>query len=184
MWISFAVYYRLARPVPKTVRRDPGSALARMAALAAVLALAILKPGWLVWWGWLFHRSWFFSPPLAALGLVVMLGGLALATWGRINLGELWSAWVEVKQGHRLVRRGAFALVRHPMYAGANWMLLGAFLLSGAPGWLALMAAAIPWTAWQIYLEERLMREHFGREWLDYRARVGAVIPRLRGRRY
>jgi protein-S-isoprenylcysteine O-methyltransferase Ste14 len=48
----------------------------------------------------------------------VMLLGLALTWWARIELGHLWSSAITYKEKHRLVDTGPYALVRHPIYTG------------------------------------------------------------------
>lgn len=42
--------------------------------------------------------------------------GLLVSIWSRRALGNEWSGDVELKQGHKLVERGPYAFVRHPIY--------------------------------------------------------------------
>jgi protein-S-isoprenylcysteine O-methyltransferase Ste14 len=75
---------------------------------------------------------------------------------------------------------GAYRFVRHPLYVG--WMLafwaaptMTAAHLLFAALMTAYMLIAIPF-------EERDLIAHFGDQYLEYRRRVGALIPRLWGR--
>jgi len=50
--------------------------------------------------------------------MVICVLGLFLAIWSRKVLGAEWSRDVELKQGHKLVERGPYTLMRHPIYTG------------------------------------------------------------------
>jgi protein-S-isoprenylcysteine O-methyltransferase Ste14 len=176
VWTVSVAYYWLARPRRPVLHWYRGDILWRIVWVVAMLAVAVVKPVWLVGSTPL-RRSWFFLPPLAGIGLLLMAAGLALAVWARLNLGEMWSAQAVVREGHRLIQHGAFAVVRHPIYVGIGLMFAGTFLITGSPMWLIVALSAFAYFAWRIALEERLMREQFGEQWLDYRARVGAVVP-------
>jgi len=179
IWIGGAAYYWLARPNRPVLRRHQRSAAVRIAVGALILAVALTRPAWLVGSEGVFSWRWFFLLPVAGLGLLLAAVGFGLAVWARINLGEFWSGRAEVKEGHRLIRHGAFAIVRHPIYVGIGLMLTGTFLVTGSPGWLGWMLVTLLYYAWRIGVEEQLMREQFGQQWLDYEVRVGRVLPRL-----
>lgn len=76
----------------------------------------------------------------------------------------------------RLETRGVYAVVRHPMLAGG---LL--FLLTSGPS-LNNLIFTLMYLSYMLigghYEEQRLIRI-FGREYLDYRRRVGGYFPRL-----
>lgn len=77
----------------------------------------------------------------------------------------------------RLVTRGVYAWVRHPMLAGG---LL--FLLTSGPSLNNLVYTAM-YTVYMLvggYYEERRLVRIFGADYLHYRTRVGAFVPRLR----
>jgi len=69
--------------------------------------------------------------------------------------------------------------VRHPIYTGLLFGLIGSALALGQ--WRGLLAVAIFLLAVlrKIRLEERWMRERFGVAYDDYRARVKALVPFL-----
>lgn len=72
---------------------------------------------------------------LAATALVAT--GLGFSALARLWLGHNWSAQVTVKQDHELIRSGPYALVRHPIYAGALLALLGTAI--SVDKWRALL---------------------------------------------
>jgi len=144
---------------------------------------------WVVWIAWfLLFGHGFRRPPLAAhfidvtpttvgIGLTLTAVGLAFCVWARVCIGRNWSARIELKQGHQLVRKGPYAIVRHPIYSGFMLATLGTALAFAE--WSGLLAFALIVVAWgyKARLEESAMIEQFGSEYEEYRRRVKALIP-------
>jgi protein-S-isoprenylcysteine O-methyltransferase Ste14 len=84
-----------------------------------------------------------------------------------------------------LTREGMYRYARHPRYSGMILAVLGACLLAGTRfGWV-VGGVWLVMVMGTIFLEEREMRERFGREYEEYcRAvpRFGARIMGTRGR--
>jgi len=78
------------------------------------------------------------------------------------------SSIVEVREGQRVIATGPYAIVRHPMYAGALLMFLATPIALGS-WWASLvMIPAIGGIAWRLIDEERfLLRDLPG--YADYR---------------
>jgi len=123
----------------------------------------------------LLYVAFFQSDYLEFLGLTQAWRGL-LALLGM----PVRPAAMELFGTHRLVVRGLYGWVRHPMLVGG---LL--FLLTSGPSLNNLSYTAM-YTAYMLiggYYEERRLVRVFGEDYLRYRARVGAFFPRLRRRR-
>ncbi|PST24093.1 isoprenylcysteine carboxylmethyltransferase family protein [Mesorhizobium plurifarium] len=94
------------------------------------------------------------------------------------ELGRNWSITLEIRDKHELIRRGPYALVRHPMYTSFLLMGLGqAFLLSN---WVAGLAGLVGFAVLfllRVDEEERMMLEMFGSEYRDYMANTKRIIP-------
>ena len=103
----------------------------------------------------------------------------ALAAWIGLaavrTLGEQWSYAARLIEGHQLVVRGPYRLVRHPGYVGlAGWALASPLLLLSARAiWPALLAAA--WIVLRTALEDATLR----RELEGYAAYARRVRWRL-----
>ena len=112
---------------------------------------------------------------LAATALVAT--GLGFSALARIRLGRNWSAQVTVKQEHELIRSGPYALVRHPIYAGALLALFGTAV--SVDKWRAVLGFVLIVMAFvrKLTIEERFMGEQFGEAYARYRAEVPALIP-------
>jgi protein-S-isoprenylcysteine O-methyltransferase Ste14 len=117
------------------------------------------------------------SPMLAIAGVCLAAAGVGFAIWARRHLGSYWSANVTIKDKHRLIRTGPYALVRHPIYTGLLTALVGTALVIGE--WHALIAVSIALVAMirKIRLEERWLGQHMGEEYRRYRAETRALVP-------
>jgi len=143
------------------------------------LAIAVLLLGPGEWFGhsWLREQFVPHSTLVYSIGLALCVAGAALAIWSRAILGANWSAQVQIKQGHELIVRGPYALVRHPIYTGLIGLFAGNAVMVG--DWRGVIAVAIVTASfWRKYLlEERLMTQEFGQAYLDYRKRTWPLFP-------
>jgi protein-S-isoprenylcysteine O-methyltransferase Ste14 len=111
--------------------------------------------------------------------IVLTCGGVALAILARYNLGQYWSARVEVKVDHQLIRSGPYAWVRHPIYSGILLAGVGTTVFVGE--WRAALAIVFAVTGFTLKArkEESLMNAEFGELYEEYRRRTGFLIPRF-----
>lgn len=119
-------------------------------------------------------------PPSRAvmlIGIALEVAGVALAVWGRRQLGANWSSAASVKEGHELVISGPYRLVRHPIYAGFLWAMLGAALTSKGLAWVAGLAILIPVFVYRMHVEEKLMVAEFPDQYPQLQRRTRRVIP-------
>jgi protein-S-isoprenylcysteine O-methyltransferase Ste14 len=121
-----------------------------------------------------------------ALGALLLFPGLALVLWGRFALGEMYyvssSMGAQLYADHRLVTRGPFALVRHPMYVGIILASVGGLLIYRT--WtLVFTTVAFLGLVLRARREEQALAAEFGEQWEGYCQRVPGWIPRIPGRR-
>ncbi len=116
---------------------------------------------------------------IARSGIALTSVGVAVAIWARYCLGQYWSARVTLKEGHRLIRSGPYASVRHPIYTGMLLAAIGTALVIGE--WRGVLAVVVIWTAHsrKALREERLMTAEFGDEYAAYRQNTGSLLPRF-----
>ncbi len=112
-------------------------------------------------------------------GLLVFAAGLAWVCWAFLSLGRQHSAQVTVQPGHRLVTRGPYRWLRHPMYLGLVVFPMGAGLAFRS--WLGVLLPLLTLGlfVWRIGDEEALMQREFGEEWEGYCQRTWRLIPYL-----
>ena len=111
----------------------------------------------------------------AALGILVL--GLSVRAVAVFTLGGAFSANVAMRPGQRLQRSGLYALVRHPMYTGILFALLGAAVtveqLKGFMG-VALLGFAF---LRKMSLEDAYMIQHFDLQYSNYSKKIKRLIP-------
>ena len=133
--------------------------------LPAPLRASLLPPAW--------------QTPAAVAGLLVSLGGYAIAIWALLHLGRSFAMLVSVR---RVVATGPYAYVRHPIYLGYAIELCGLLLANCSPAMLLLGAGFAGFLVVRARLEEeKLCAADEG-----YRqavARTGFLLPRFSGRR-
>ncbi len=115
---------------------------------------------------------------ISLLGLIMYLVG----TFGRIQsqkfLGKYWSTDIKIKQGHKLIKEGIYRYIRHPNIAFLLVEISGICLIPNSYYSLLLVwIVYLPVNLWRIYLEEKVLVENFGQEYLDYKKEVSKLFP-------
>ena len=179
LWIAWFLYWRISAADVKSTRRSesPASRAAHLVPLLIAGLLLWVNP--IAGGGVLFERFLARSYASYWTGTLLLAAGLAFSVWARICIGRNWSATVTVKEDHELIRRGPYALVRHPIYSGLLLGFIGTAIVRGE--WRGVLAVAIVFVAlWRkLRLEERWMSETFGEEYRRYREHTAALIPYL-----
>jgi protein-S-isoprenylcysteine O-methyltransferase Ste14 len=88
---------------------------------------------------------------------LMVLGWLAIFVVFRVN--SYTSATIELAANQTVISTGPYALVRHPMYAGALFMLAGIPIALGSWWGLLALAAMFPALVWRMIDEERFLLE-------------------------
>jgi protein-S-isoprenylcysteine O-methyltransferase Ste14 len=110
------------------------------------------------------------------IGALLVGCGLGLAVWARLHLGRNWGMPMSRKDVPELVTSGPYRYVRHPIYSGLLFALVGSAvalnLLVLAPmlviGWFFYRAATV---------EERNLAATFPTTYPQYQARTRKLIP-------
>jgi len=115
--------------------------------------------------------------PLVA-GVTCFVIGLWLFHRSHTDLGMNWSITLEVRDQHRLITRGVYRQIRHPMYSALFLYSLGHALV--VPNWVAGPSNVIAFAvlfAFRVRAEERMMVDEFGAEYAAYSARTKRLVP-------
>jgi protein-S-isoprenylcysteine O-methyltransferase Ste14 len=171
--LMFFCWHAVTHPMPVGKRVDLASLIGAGLQLFA-------------FWGlWVDHRrvglpeGWLREARVAA-GLAGMVFVGACVYWiikSTRTLGENWSLEARVGGKARLVTRGPYRVVRHPIYVGFLLLLCMTLLIVGQPGtaWVFL-AAYLVGMAIRVRREDSLLAQAFGRRYQAYRAKVPGVV--------
>lgn len=89
------------------------------------------------------------------------------------------SATIRVERDQKVVATGPYAVVRHPMYAGASLYLLGTPLALGSYWGILAFVATLPFLIWRLVDEERILADGLP-GYTEYQQRVRyRLVPLL-----
>ena len=118
----------------------------------------------------------------AVLGALLCLPGLVFVLWGRLALGDMYFVstgfGAELFAEHRLITKGSYAIVRHPMYFGLIIAALGSVFLYQTWTGIFFLVCALS-VIRRARREEEVLAKTFGAEWTEYCRRVPMLFPRL-----
>jgi protein-S-isoprenylcysteine O-methyltransferase Ste14 len=172
------LYRRLGR-WPVVIFRA-GSAAERLGGLFGALLCGLLIAGSIE--PALLHGMRWIAPPLPvrAFGAAVMLGGIPVFLVALRDLGDSWRIGVDRDEEPRLVTRGIYRRIRHPIYTAILCWLAG--WLIGSPGPLpaATLVVGAVGVLRQSAREEAFLLHLFPGDYEAYRGRSGRFLPKLK----
>jgi protein-S-isoprenylcysteine O-methyltransferase Ste14 len=178
-WVMGALYFGLvahgSRERARSWLRGLRASLpARIAlTLGIVVMITLTGPAHSSFW----QHLHYWNPVLGVIGALLTVASTALLVWARLVLGAMWASVPLVQEGHELRTTGPYGLVRHPIYTGFLGVVVGATLGFGFGVWVVITAAVVPWLLHRVRVEDGLMANEFGDQFLAYRRRVPALLP-------
>jgi len=113
-----------------------------------------------------------------AVGILLMLAGLALRWYAIRTLGLSFTRDLAVRAGQRVVDTGLYRAIRHPAYSGTLLTCLGIGLaMTNGASLIAMMACAVAGHLYRVHLEEGLLCEQLGEPYREYMRRTRRFIP-------
>lgn len=115
---------------------------------------------------------------VTSAGLFLWIVRFFLKYWGATTLNEFWSADIEIRENHRLVKKGPYRFLRHPVYFSnvidviAVTLIANSYymLFTGAVIMIVFIYSRIPF-------EEKALIEKLGDEYRQYQKETYALIP-------
>jgi len=153
-----------------SIRAKRYHGIARFFAFESILALFLLNVPF-----------WFRDPfsPLHILSWIFLAASLLLAVHSIRLYLRLSAPDGEVENSTRLVVRGAYKLIRHPMYASLALLGLGVLFKRITVPTLILAAFDLLAVFFTARIEEGEMFARFGSEYSDYMRRTRMFLPFL-----
>ncbi len=125
-----------------------------------------------------FQLEFLFASEVQVIGIFATAFGYGLFLWSVLARGVYATSW-DMPENQKLVTWGPYRYVRHPSYLAYFILFVGLFFV------LLNLVALIPFIAVPGYLhvvslEEELLIERFGKEFLEYQQKTGRFFPRMR----
>jgi protein-S-isoprenylcysteine O-methyltransferase Ste14 len=175
MWVGWIAYWAIAaRGTKATLWREPPRADWLHYALAWIGTIVLVVPRATL----AILGAPFLPASLIGTGLGVILTALGVAIAARITLAGNWSAQIEIKKDHMLIRSGPYRYVRPPIYFGILLALLGSAI--ALDRWRALLGFVLIFAALLLKArhEETRLR-HVLPGYGAYASETAALIPFL-----
>ena len=114
---------------------------------------------------------------LNGLGLALFVGGTILRQVGKRTLGKFYSYGLRTLQDQKIIQHGVYKYIRHPItLAALIYTPAMPLVLSSVYGFL-VMLGVVPLFIYRIGIEEKMLIEKFGDEYLQYMKRTKKLIP-------
>ncbi|MHA2224190.1 MAG: methyltransferase family protein [Candidatus Hodarchaeales archaeon] len=112
---------------------------------------------------------------LQLVGLIIISIATFVACWGRISR---WNRAISWGVPSKLETKGMYRWIRHPLYASYYYYFIG-FLLVFQSILLLPLLLGIPGYYYMTKIEEDILIEQFGEDYIVYKQSVGRFFPRL-----
>jgi protein-S-isoprenylcysteine O-methyltransferase Ste14 len=178
LWLLFTVYWLISA---RSARRSVGGARAKwiqiavragMVALVVIaLSSATLRHGVRVAQAYQAHHAL-----LAVIGIVLVMLGIGLAVWARIELGRNWGMPMSQREDPELITGGPYAYVRHPIYSGVILGMVGS-AIGHSVAWTLPLVLFSAYFFYSARREEELMCRQFPDSYPAYMQRTNMLVP-------
>ena len=147
-----------------TAEREPTQRVIMLFASLAFVALLVAPA--------LDHRFGWSVVPFRGVVAGDVLTGVGVYVIYRVyRVNTFTSATIQVAADQTVVSTGPYAVVRHPMYAGASLYVIGTPVALGSYWGLLAAAAMLPFLIWRLDDEERVLARRLA-GYTEYQKRV------------
>jgi protein-S-isoprenylcysteine O-methyltransferase Ste14 len=116
---------------------------------------------------------------ISALGIALFFCGVALRITSKRKLNQSYSYTLSTAPTKRLVTSGVYRFIRHPIYFAAIFYVSGAPLVFSSLYGFFVSLVFIPCILYRIGIEEKLLTEEFGEQYVDYKKHTKRLVPFL-----
>ncbi|MCX6006526.1 MAG: isoprenylcysteine carboxylmethyltransferase family protein [Chloroflexi bacterium] len=115
---------------------------------------------------------------LTWVGVAIMISGIVFRQYAISVLGKFFTATVQIKKDHELIKAGPYRYIRHPSYLGILIISLGLGITLA--NWISLLVCIglpVIGVMQRIKVEEKELERHFGKQYQDYKKNTWRIVP-------
>lgn len=152
-------------------RKDKGSLI-----LLWVMILLCFTFGYI-----LANYHWtFINLIIAGIGLLIILFGFIIRWMAIIQLKNAFTVDVAIGTEQKLITDGMYKYIRHPSYLGLLMIMIGfAICMNSFASILVIVIPMVLVVLYRISVEEKVLIEGFGDQYIEFRSRTKKIIPTL-----
>lgn len=119
------------------------------------------------------------NPVINYTGMIVIIAGVLIWLAGRFSLGKFFILNLGMLDSHKLVKKGIYKHIRHPIYLGMFLIFIGIItMLSGILTGAVMAVITLPTMIHDIVTEERFLSKEL-KDYKDYCKQTKRIIPFL-----
>ena len=123
------------------------------------------------------RQSWMLTS-VEIIGLILYLLGFFLMAWALHTLGHNYQLGGSAPRlEDKMVIRGSYKLIRHPMYTAALGISLGLAFLIQSWAFFLVFCAYLLLILLLIPREEEGLRKAYGEQYIVYQRKAGKILP-------
>jgi protein-S-isoprenylcysteine O-methyltransferase Ste14 len=109
----------------------------------------------------------------------VSAGILVLILSGVLSFSGMRIVFNEVREKPEVIRKGVFAIVRHPVYLGEILLYMGLIFFSLSIASIVVWLFAVVFLYYISRYEEKILLDYFGEEYKTYMQEVPMWLPKI-----
>lgn len=124
------------------------------------------------------HLPIYTNPSGQYMGVALIALGILLRLLAIYSLGQFFTVDVTIRPNHRIKTDGLYRYLRHPSYAASLLSFIGMGITFN--NWLSLVllvGSVLVVFINRIRVEETVLIEHFGAEYIAYKKTTSGLIP-------
>ena len=126
---------------------------------------------------YLFPNLRLINAPYNKFGILLVALGFANLLWAFYMFKKNKTPIIPGKKPTFVVAQGPYIFTRNPMYLSVTVILIGiAFYIGNISGFVAPLIFFLIMNYYFVPFEEKLMKELFGKKYLDYKKKVGRWV--------
>jgi protein-S-isoprenylcysteine O-methyltransferase Ste14 len=169
---AITVYLAIRDPKLLERRMNVGPRAEKEPAQKIIVGLALLGFVAMLVFSVLDHRlGWSLVPTSVSVLGDAMIALAFLFIFFVLKENSYGASTIQIAEGQTVISTGPYALVRHPMYAGAFIMLIGTPLALGSWWGLFAVLLILPVLIWRLLDEERFLRQNLA-GYAEYQTKV------------